>query len=77
MKINQILKNTKSNIKIKLIEFIKNKKGSDDKNTGSAMAMIFSVVIGFLLLTTVYGFMNGDFFPAVFNKILEALNYSG
>ena len=77
MKINQILKNTKSNIKIKIIEFIKNKKGSDDKNTGSAMAMIFSVVIGFLILTTIYGFMNGEFLPEVFNKLKDALNYSG
>ena len=61
--------------KVKL--FLKDKKGSDDKNTGSAMAMIFAVVIGFLLLSTVYGFMNSEFLPEVFQKLKDSLNYSG
>ena len=64
-------------LKNELKSFVKNKRASDDKNTGSAMAMIFSVVIGFLFLTTVYGFMNSDFFPEVFQKLKDALNYSG
>ena len=38
-------------IKTKITDFIKNKKASDDKNTGTAMSMIFAVVIGLLLIT--------------------------
>ena len=64
-------------LKNELKSFIKNKRASDDKNTGSAMAMIFAVVIGFLLLTTVYGFLNSEFLPEVFQKLKDALNYSG
>ena len=64
-------------LKNELKSFVKNKRASDDKNTGSAMAMIFAVVIGFLLLTTVYGFMNSEFLPEVFKKLKDALNYSG
>lgn len=64
-------------LKKSIKSFINNKKASDDKNTGSAMAMIFAVVIGFLLLTTVYGFMNSEFLPEVFQKLKDALNYSG
>ena len=64
-------------LKKSIKSFINNKKASDDKNTGSAMAMIFAVVIGFLLLTTVYGFMNSEFLPKVFQKLKDALNYSG
>lgn len=64
-------------IKREITSFVNNTKASDDKNTGSAMAMIFAVVIGFLLLTTVYGFMNSEFLPEVFQKLKDALNYSG
>ena len=64
-------------LKNELKLFIENIKASDDKNTGSAMSMIFSVVIGFLILTTVYGFLNTDFFPNLFQKLVDALNYSG
>lgn len=61
--------------KVKL--FLKNKKGSDDKNTGSAMAMIFAVVIGSLLITAMFGFFNRDFLPVIFSKLLNILNYNG
>lgn len=62
---------------IKIKEFIENKKGSDDKNAGSAMNMIFAVVIGSLLTTAIYGFFNRDFLPMVFSKLTGMLNYSG
>lgn len=64
-------------IVLKIKEFIKNKKGSDDKNAGSAMSMITSVVIGFLILTAIYSFFNQDFLPSLFQKITDAINYSG
>lgn len=65
------------NAKQKIESFINNKKASDDKNTGSAMAMIFSVIIGFLLITTIYSFFNTEFLPSIFQKLTDALNYSG
>lgn len=64
-------------IKTKITDFIKNKKASDDKNTGTAMSMIFAVVIGLLLITSIYAFLNNEFLPAVFDKIKNTLNYSG
>ena len=70
------IKNKIINFKKQLTNFIKDTRGSDDKNAGSAMSIIIAVVIGFLLLTSLYGFFNGQFLPAVFEKIMEALNYS-
>ena len=64
-------------IKTKITDFIKNNKASDDKNTGTAMSMIFAVVIGLLLITSIYTFLNNEFLPAVFDKIKNTLNYSG
>lgn len=60
----------------KIKEFIKSKRASDDKNAGSAMNIIFAIVIGGLLLTSIYAFLNGDFLPAVFQKIKDLLNYN-
>ena len=65
------------NLKNKIISFIKNTKASDDKNTGSAMSMIFSVIIGFLILTSIYSFFDKEFLPSLFQKITNTLNFGG
>ena len=64
-------------LKNELKSFVKNKRASDDKNTGSAMAMIFAVVIGSLLITAMFGFFNRDFLPVIFSKLMNILNYNG
>lgn len=63
-------------LKERIKKFIKSKRASDDKNAGSAMNIIFAIVIGGLLLTSIYAFLNGDFLPAVFQKIKDLLNYN-
>lgn len=64
-------------LKTKLVKFLNNKRGSDDKQAGTAMAMIFSVVVGFFILTKVLEFLDVNFLPEVFSKITDALNFSG
>ena len=61
--------------KQKIKNLIKSKKGSDDKNAGSAMNIIFAIVIGGLILTSIYSFLNQDFLPSVFQRLNELLNY--
>ena len=63
-------------LKEKIKRFIKSKRASDDKNAGSAMNIIFAIVIGGLLLTAIYGFLNTEFLPSVFQKIKDLLNYN-
>ena len=62
---------------LKIKQFIKSKKAADDKNSGSAMAIIFAVVIGSLLISKIYGFFNIDFLPTVFQKLMNLFNFSG
>ena len=62
---------------LKIKQFIKSKKAADDKNAGSAMAIVFAVVIGGLLISKVYGFFNIDFLPTAFKKLMDLFNYSG
>lgn len=62
-------------LKEKIRNLIKSKRASDDKNAGSAMNIIFAIVIGGLLLTAIYGFLNTDFLPSVFQKLKDLLNY--
>lgn len=81
-KILNKIQTTHNNTKIEYIKsqihkFINNKKGSDDKNAGSAMSIIIAVVIGVLVLGLLYAFFKDQFFPAVISKIMDALNYSG
>lgn len=58
----------------KIIAFIKNKKGSEDKGAGVAMSIIAVVVIGFIVINAMTGFFTDRLFPAVFDKILGALS---
>ena len=61
-------------LKNEIKKLIENRKGSDDKNSGTAMAIIFAVVIGFILVTSFSAFFNDQFLPQVFDKITGALN---
>ena len=62
---------------LKIKQFIKSKKASDDKNAGSAMAIVFAVVIGGLFINKMYGFLNIDFLPTLFKKLMDLFNFSG
>lgn len=62
--------------KNKIRDFIIDKKASDDKNTGTIVAMITAVVVGLLIMTAMRTFLNDKFMPGVFDKLMNALNLS-
>lgn len=65
------MKNILTKMKALIKKFISDKKGADDKNAGSAMSIVFSVVLGGLLITSFYAFFNEQFLPTVFGKIMD------
>ena len=65
------MKNIILKLKLKAMKFISDKKGADDKNAGSAMSIVFSIVVGGLLITSIYAFFNEQFLPTVFGKIMD------
>lgn len=65
------MNNTITKMKTIIKKFISDKKGADDKNAGSAMSIVFSVVLGGLLITSIYAFFNEQFLPTVFGKIMD------
>ena len=58
-------------------KFIKDKRGGDDKQASSGIAILTAIVLGGLVLTTMYGFFNDEFFPAIKQKLMDMLNFSG
>ena len=65
------MKNTLIKMKALIKKFISDKKGSDDKNAGTAMNIVFAIIIGGLLITSIYSFFNDQFLPTVFGKIMD------
>lgn len=65
------MNNTITKMKTIIKKFILDKKGADDKNAGSAMSIVFSIVVGGLLITSIYAFFNEQFLPTVFGKIMD------
>lgn len=70
MKIENIKKEIIDSIKL----FIDDKKGSEDKGAGVAIAMITTVALGFVIYNALTGFFTDKLFPSIFDKIMGILN---
>ena len=71
------MKNIILKLKLKAMKFILDKKGSDDKNAGTAMNIIFAIVIGGIIITSFAAYFNKDFLPTVFSKINSMFDIGG